>query len=204
MTKPELHVISTGRQSIKELAIISANIHPFVDYIHLREKDKSAQELYDAVILLTKYDIPLSKIVINDRVDVAYSSKCIGVQLAYHSLDASIVKKEFPNLRVGCSVHSTDEALRAESMGADYVTYGHVFPTDSKPNLPPRGIEGLRQVTTSVNIPVIAIGGLTPENTDQVLQAGACGIAVLSGVLLAPNPVETVKQYTYNLSKWEG
>ncbi|WP_310174486.1 thiazole tautomerase TenI [Neobacillus niacini] len=194
----EFHLISNGKIPIEQFAEIVTDIHPYVTAIHLREKGKTARELLDAVELLTKKNIPLSKLILNDRVDVAYVINAAGVQLAYHSLDAAIAKENFPRLRVGSSIHSFEEGLKAIKDRADYVLFGHVFRSNSKPGKSPKGLEELKRVT-HLNIPVIAIGGITPENTHQVLQAGASGIAVMSGVLDAKDPVEAVKSYVNEL-----
>ncbi|MCH6264406.1 thiazole tautomerase TenI [Neobacillus citreus] len=191
-----MHLISNGKMSIHRLAEIAKDIHPFVTALHLREKQKSAKELFQAVELLTNENVPPSKIVINDRVDVAIVAKALGVQLAYHSLDTACVKVHFPQLRVGTSIHSYEEGQNAKEKGADFVLYGHVFPSQSKPGKTPKGLEELTRLS-QLNIPVIAIGGITPENTEEVLQAGASGIAVMSGVLDARDPLLAVKSYIH-------
>ncbi|MGG4267196.1 thiazole tautomerase TenI [Peribacillus simplex] len=201
MNAQELHIISTGKQPIERFAEIAANIQEHVDFFYLREKHMSASELYRAVTLLYDKKIPLSKIIINDRVDVAWAKKVFGVQLAFHSLDAGVVKGSFPEMRIGCSIHSMDEAKAAFRNGADYAIYGHVFETDSKRGLPPKGVGELRAITRNVNIPIIAIGGITPFNCHVVRDAGAQGIAVMSGVLEAENPVRAVKEYSKSLGK---
>ncbi|USK76996.1 thiazole tautomerase TenI [Peribacillus frigoritolerans] len=201
MDAHELHIISTGKQPIEKFVEIASNIQEHVDYFYLREKHRSASELYRAVTLLHDNKIPLSKIIVNDRVDVAWVHKVFGVQLAFHSLDAEIVKEAFPGMNVGCSIHSMDEAKAAFSKGADYAIYGHVFETVSKIGLPPKGVEELHAITRNVNLPLIAIGGITPFNCQAVLDAGARGIAVMSGVLEAENPVEAVKEYAKSLGK---
>ncbi|WP_231510843.1 thiamine phosphate synthase [Bacillus sp. UNC438CL73TsuS30] len=193
----EFHLISNGQMSIEQFAEIATDIHPYITAIHLREKIKTARELFDAVEFLTKKNIPLTKIILNDRVDVAIVTNASGVQLAYHSLEADIVKKNFPQLRVGSSIHSYEDGLKVIDR-ADYVLFGHVFPSHSKPGRCPKGLEELKKVS-QLNIPVIAIGGITPENTYQVLQAGATGIAVISGVLDAKDPVAAVKSYANEL-----
>lgn len=184
---------------VEQLREILIDIHPYVTSIHLREKQKTARELFQAVELLAK-DIPLSKIIINDRVDVAVASRAAGVQLAYHSLDAALVKKAFPQMKIGTSIHSYEEAKQA---GADYLLYGHVFSSTSKPGLPPKGLEELTRLT-QLDIPVIAIGGITVENTRHVLHAGAAGIAVMSGVLEAQDPITAVKAYANALKNGDG
>ncbi|MFL6559904.1 MAG: thiazole tautomerase TenI [Bacillus sp. (in: firmicutes)] len=190
----ELHIISNGRMPIEQLCEIVSEIHPYITAIHLREKQKTAKELFQAVQRLTNENIPLSKIIINDRVDVACVTRARGVQLAFHSLDAALVKENFPQLLLGNSIHSYEEGEQAKENDADYVLYGHVFSSHSKPGKTPKGLEELARLT-QLDIPVIAIGGITPENTGQVLQAGSKGIAVMSGVLDAHDPLAAVKAY---------
>jgi len=78
------------------------------------------------------------------------------------------------------SVHSPEEALQAEAMGAQFLIAGHIFATGSKPDVPPRGLDFLREVCESVRIPVFAIGGITADNAPQCLDAGAAGICKMS------------------------
>jgi thiazole tautomerase (transcriptional regulator TenI) len=105
------------------------------------------------------------------------------------------VRRLFPQLKIGKSVHSVAEANLAKEEGADFLILGHIYPTDSKPGLPCKGVELLRQVMGNVSLPVIAIGGIKPENTKEILLNGAKGIAVMSGVLDAENPVLAAKAY---------
>ncbi|WP_019414375.1 thiazole tautomerase TenI [Paenisporosarcina sp. TG20] len=200
MVRGKLHVISTGTQKPQQLVEIIGQIHPFIDAIHIREKSKTAKEVYEIVMLLINRNIPLSKIIINDRIDVAYALKAQGVQLAYHSLPADVVKKQFESLRVGCSVHSVDDAQLAQQQGADYVILGHIFTTNSKPGLAPKGLELLQVVSHSVTIPVLAIGGIKPANVRDVLDAGAKGIAVMSGIMDAKDPLKAVNEYAQQLT----
>lgn len=92
--------------------------------------------------------------------------------------------------RVGASVHSIDEAVWAQSLGASYVTAGHIFATDCKKGVPPRGIDFLRNVCGAVEIPVYAIGGITPENISEIQGTGAAGACVMSGFMRCKNPEE--------------
>ena len=84
---------------------------------------------------------------------------------------------------VGTSVHSVSEAVRAEKLGASYITAGHIFATDCKKGVPPRGTDFLSEVCTSVKIPVYAIGGITEDNIKSVLEAGAEGVCIMSGLM---------------------
>ncbi|OQP03253.1 thiazole tautomerase TenI [Geobacillus sp. 44B] len=196
MTK-QLHLISTGKQSAEQFASICARIHPYIDAIHVREKRKTAREVSAFVAALIESGVPPQKIIVNDRVDVAAVFGVKGVQLAHHSLSVCQVKPHFPALAVGCSVHSLGEAKEAEKSGADFCIYGHIFPTASKPGMRPRGVESLRIVAGGVHIPVIAIGGIHAGNAAQVLQAGADGIAVMSAVFLARDPVAEAKKLAH-------
>ncbi|KIL41311.1 transcriptional regulator [Gordoniibacillus kamchatkensis] len=195
MDTKELHVISTGRQPFADLAAAMRDIHRFVSCFHLREKTKTAAELMAAIELLQAAGMPAERIVVNDRADVAAAAGASGVHLAYHSLSVSAVKRLFPQLRVGKSVHSEEEAVQAEAEGADYVMYGHIFPTSSKPGLPARGIEALRLLAARVRIPVVAIGGIKPPDAGAVLNAGAAGVAVMSGILEADDPGRAAAAY---------
>ncbi|MBM7585739.1 thiazole tautomerase (transcriptional regulator TenI) [Bacillus pakistanensis] len=199
----QLHVISTGQQSKEEFGRIASTIHEYVDGFHLREKKWTAKELVAAIQSLSEQGVPLEKIIVNDRGDVAHSMKTGGVQLAHHSMDASLVKKAFPALQIGCSVHSLAEAMGAEKKGANRLLYGHIFSTASKPGVPPRGLRELGEIVQNVTIPVFAIGGITPGNVEEVLATGVEGIAVLSGILKANDPLEAVLEYRKKM-KGEG
>ncbi|WP_096189795.1 thiazole tautomerase TenI [Evansella halocellulosilytica] len=197
----DIHVISNGKLSLAKFAHIASQINDYVDYFHLREKHRPAAEIVEGVIQLLDEGIPPHKIIVNDRVDVAVAVNATGVQLAYNSLSVEAVKKAFPNLYVGKSIHSVSEAQEAASAGADYVLYGHVFRTASKAGLSARGITSLKEVVKSINIPVIAIGGIKPENVQQVVEAGVKGIAVMSGVLEAANPLSAIESYVMEGAK---
>jgi thiamine-phosphate diphosphorylase len=96
---------------------------------------------------------------------------------------------------LGRSVHSVDAAQRAEAEGCRYLLVGTMFPTASHPDQPPAGIPLLRAVREAVSIPLIAIGGITPERVAECVQAGAQGVAVLSGIADAPDPADAATRY---------
>jgi thiamine-phosphate pyrophosphorylase len=89
---------------------------------------------------------------------------------------------------VGVSVHGLEEARAAVEAGADYVTFGHVHPTTSKPDSPPAGIKRLAEVVEGVEAPVLAVGGIEAANIGEVLATGAAGAAVISTILAAEDP----------------
>lgn len=125
---------------IEHFREIIIDIHPYVTAIHLQEKQKTSKELFQMVQLLNSANIPLSKVIINDRLDVALATRVGGVQLAFHSLEPAIVKESFPQFRIGCPIHSYVKGVAAKANGADYVIYGHIFPSQSKPDVAPKGV----------------------------------------------------------------
>jgi thiamine-phosphate pyrophosphorylase len=97
---------------------------------------------------------------------------------------------------VGASVHSLEEAIEAETEGADWLIFGPVYDTPSKRAYgSPQGLTALARVAKTVTIPVIAIGGITPERVREVREAGAQGVAVISAVLSAPSPGDAVRRF---------
>ncbi|WLD93893.1 thiazole tautomerase TenI [Alkalihalobacillus sp. AL-G] len=191
----ELHAISTGKQSVEEFVEIASGIHPYIDAIHIREKQRTAKEIIAIIEKLMSRQVPLQKIIVNDRVDVAFATGTRGVQLAHHSIDVGTVRRTFPGLAIGCSIHSPGELEKAEQDGADYLIFGHIFTTESKPGLAPRGLTNLQTIAQASKLPVIAIGGIHPDNVEQVLDAGASGIAVMSGIFEASDPLKAAYDY---------
>ncbi len=187
--------MSNGKWALPDFVSMISPLHPHVSHVHIREKRRSAREIYDGVKGLKQGGVPGEKIIVNDRVDVAESLGVRGVQLAYHSLDVAEVRKHFPRLRIGKSVHSREEAKQAEEAGADYIVFGHVFSSTSKPDLPPKGLKALQDLVDDIALPVIAIGGITPDKVSSVRETGAAGIAVMSGVLEAENPRKALLEY---------
>ncbi|BCB35785.1 transcriptional regulator TenI [Bacillus cereus] len=200
--KNELHVISNGNMSFEELVNVAMQIESEIDYLHIREREKSTKELYEGVESLLKKSFPASKLVINDRIDIAILLNIPRVQLGYRSTDVRSVKEKFSYLHVGYSVHSLEEAVEAFKSGADSLVYGHVFPTECKKGVPARGLEEISDIARSLSIPIIAIGGITPENTKDILASEVSGIAVMSGIVSSSNPYSKAKSYKESIRKW--
>lgn len=191
----ELHAISSGKESVASFVQKAKDIYDFVDFIHLRERSWTVKQYYEAIDCLKRIDKQLHKVIINDRVDVAYTKDLSTVHLPSHGIGADNMKRYFPNLRFGVSVHSLEEAKKVEQQGASYLFYGHIYPTPSKPNLAPRGIKKLQEVVEAVSIPVIAIGGIQTTHLSELRKTGVTGIAVLSGIFSHPSPKEGAEQY---------
>jgi thiamine-phosphate pyrophosphorylase len=154
---------------------VLAAIRDGVDMIQIREKDLEAGALFDLVCRVRDAAAGTpTKVLVNDRLDVAIAANVDGVHLPSDGLPAARVR---PFVRLlGCSTHSLEEAMQAERDGADYVVFGPVFETPGKV---PVGIDALRRVTAVVRIPVLAIGGINRERISQILDAGAVGFAAI-------------------------
>ena len=122
-------------------------------------------------------------LIVNDHVDLALAAGADGVHVGQHDLPVAIVRKQVrAEFIVGCSTNSADEARLAERDGADYVAVGSVFPTGSKTNTREASPATVRQVSEAISVPVVAIGGITLQNVDEVIGAGARSAAAMSAV----------------------
>jgi thiamine-phosphate pyrophosphorylase len=170
------------------LAMIRRAIEAGIDWIQIREKDLSGREL----IHLVRESVAAAsgtrtRIIVNDRLDVAIAAHASGVHLGEDSLPVRDVAAwreshatEGVNFFVGASCHSLEQAKSAERDGADHVIFGPVFETPSKVNFgPPQGIGRLHEICGEIKIPVLAIGGVNASNAFECLRAGAAGIAAI-------------------------
>ncbi len=203
VTHPHLQLIVEASLLLtsRGLARVIATMHAGVDSIQIRERGATAcQILRAAERLLVPASETATAIIINDRADVALALRStvpaapngsrvpVGVHLGGHSLPVTVIRHRSLSL-AGVSVHSFDEARSAARDGADYITFGHVFPSSSHPDLPPQGLNLLADVVAAVEIPVLAIGGIDVTNVSDVIATGCAGIAVISAILDAPDPV---------------
>ncbi|GAA4702170.1 thiamine phosphate synthase [Brevibacillus fulvus] len=196
MRKPSLHMVSSGTQSLPVLLeVVKAAYQGGIDYVHIREKQRTAAELADWVEQIAAV-FPRERIIVNDRVDVAAACHCGGAHLAYHSLPPQAARRVLPPEQwIGRSVHSWAEAVQVAQQEVDYLFYGHIYDSRSKPDLAPRGTAELAQIAGALSLPVIAIGGIRPENVAEVMATGCAGIAVLSGITSADNPEKAASAY---------
>jgi thiamine-phosphate diphosphorylase len=177
----ELHVISHSAQQFDDLSFRWKQAAPWVDYFHLRQKEKTPDEVLQlGRQILKKNVIPSSSFIINQHIEVALKLNCVGVHLP-EAVTINQVQKS--GLRWGRSVHSIESAKWAEQVGADYVMFGHIFSSASKPGQIPRGLSQLTQIVQAVKIPVIAVGGIHAENVADVAKTGCAGIAIISALL---------------------
>lgn len=152
-----------------------------VDLIQVREKTLPIAELTDLVrqAVVAASLNPETRIVVNDRLDLALALNASGVHLSRQSVPAQFVRPRVPSdFLIGVSCHSLEQAIDAEQAGADYIVLGPVFETPSKLQYgPPLGLSKLTEVTCRLEIPVLALGGVTVRNAASCLDCGAAGIA---------------------------
>ena len=170
--------------------------------VHLRARYLTAAQLY--AIALALGDAQESTgcwLVVNERLDVALAAKTHAAQLTTRSLtvaDARVVAGDLP---LGASIHSAQEALEAERDGADWIVAGHVYPTESHTGAAGRGVELVAEVTAKTTLPCIAIGGVRPANIGTLRDAGAWGVAAITGIWGAASAEAAATDY---LSHYDG
>ena len=130
-------------------------------------------------------------LVINERIDVAAALPADGAQLGEDAIPVPAARRILgSDMLIGRSVHSVEGANQALQDGADFLVVGTMFPSRSHPGEEPAGPQLVRQVMERCSLPAIGIGGITSENCSQVIDAGAMGVAVITGILAAPDPAE--------------
>lgn len=120
---------------------------------------------------------------INTYIEAAKRISCDAVQLSFDAFCRYRFGDGVLDCKIGVSIHSVEEAVKAEALEADYLIAGHIFPTACKEGVPPRGLAFLREVVNAVGLPVYAIGGITEENAHKVYEAGAKGICMMSAMM---------------------
>lgn len=151
------------------------------DRILLREKDLSGAEYEALAGEVLKVLVPFqTECVLHTYEAVALRLGCRALHLPFASLMEMPEERRRCFERLGASVHSVEEAIAAEGAGADYLIAGHVFATDCKKGLAPRGIPFLQSVCHAVAVPVYAIGGITENNAEECIRAGAAGVCRMS------------------------
>jgi thiamine-phosphate pyrophosphorylase len=202
--------------------IAAARLYGFVDTAYLAGRDpgKLAEAMIDGgadvIQVRAKREIHAQRVelglavmrvagkrgipvIINDDIEAAFEAGADGVHLGQEDW-AAVSRERLAGMRiVGISTHSLQQALHAERDGADYIGVGPVFATGTKPGVKPVGVELVRQVAGRVHIPFFAIGGITLANLDQVLAAGATRIAVVSGILCAPDVTAAAAEFKSRL-----
>jgi len=193
LSKPpnfSVYVISDGKLSRgrAHLEVLSEAIRGGATCIQLREKDLSARELYTLAVDLR--DFTLRKgitFIVNDRLDVALAVEADGVHLGQDDLPAAAARLIIPpGMLLGVTVRNEQQALQAQADGASYLGAGAVFATSTKTDTgKPMGLQNLAKICSSVQVPVVGIGGINAARAGSVIGTGAAGVAVVSSVISA-------------------
>ncbi len=167
-----------------------------VTFVQLREKkldqEHFLEEAKEIKELCRKYKIPF---VINDNVEIALAMDADGVHVGQNDMEAGDVRAKLgPDKIIGVSAQTVEQALLAETRGADYLGVGAVFHTGSKADAAEVSHETLKEICRAVKIPVIAIGGINRENVSELAGSGICGIAVISAIFAASDIEEAAKE----------
>ena len=169
--------------------VVRESLDGGVTFLQLREKDLDDERFFEEAVELqamaTEYGVPF---VINDNVDIAMRMDADGVHVGQNDMEAGDVRALIgPNKILGVSAQTVEQAVRAQERGADYLGVGAVFPTGSKDDAVEVAHETLKAICEAVSIPVVAIGGITRENTPLLKGSGICGIAVISAIYAQKN-----------------
>ncbi len=151
--------------------------------VEVGEKIRKLTDEYDALFI------------VNDRVDVALATGADGVHLGREDMPVEVAREIVGDMIIGASASTVEEAIGAEKMGADYIGAGSVFPTKTKENARYIGLDGLSKIVKSVNVPVVAIGGITIENLHRVLDRGVQGVAIVSAIMGAENIERAAREF---------
>jgi thiamine-phosphate pyrophosphorylase len=191
---PILYAITSGatnsqtsrddEEFVSVLHLAKTAVSRKIPLLQIREKNLPTRMLYELVSLVAEITRGSStRVLVNDRFDVARAAGANGVHLTSVSLPTRVVREVCgPDFLIGVSTHSLDDARRARDEGADFVVFGPVFETESKRSFgPPQGLEKLQHVTSELgDFPVLAVGGVTLDNAETCYAAGASGFAGIS------------------------
>ena len=175
-----------------------------VNAVQLREKNLSTRDFLDRAFQLKKilsaYHVPL---IINDRIDVALAADADGIHIGQSDMPYEYFTKIIPGRMIrGLSVETPEQAAEAEKYDLDYLSVSPVFLTSTKTELEKEwGIEGLRELAATTKHKLVAIGGINKSNAEEIIKAGAKGIAVVSAICSAPDPKVAAGELRYIIDK---
>ncbi len=176
-----------------------------VKIVQLRDKTASTRSLFESASTLKNLcQKHSSYFIVNDRIDVALAVKADGIHLGQSDMPVNIARSLMGKKSIiGVSVRTVEEAKRAFEQGADYLAANLVFPTETKKDIKePLGLEMVSILSKASSLPMIAIGGINPENTSLVINAGCTGIAVVTAIMNADSPASEVKKFIKALTNY--
>lgn len=187
-----LYLVTDKRNKTDDefLKIIEEAIKGGTTVVQIREKEGETLDFYNLALkvkeMTSKYNVPL---IVNDRIDVALAIKSEGVHIGQTDMPADVARSLIGDeMILGVSASTVKEARKAEKDGADYIGTGAVFPTATKDDAPSITKDDLKEVTGSINIPTVAIGGITLENASELAGTGISGISVVSAIMNSEDP----------------
>ncbi len=186
--------LSNGRT---DLEVLDAVIRGGARMIQLREKDLSKRDLYHLALKFREITTRAQVLfMINDHLDIALAVDADGVHLGQEDLPVAAARRLAPDLVLGASTHSLQEALQARQDGADYVNIGPIFPTKTKAGVENvLGPEAIAAISPHLDIPFTVMGGINDSNIDQVLKNGARRVAMVSAITQAPDIAAAVEAF---------
>jgi thiamine-phosphate pyrophosphorylase len=166
-------------------AILEQLIDGGIDSVQLRGKNRSLDELSALAEKLLRLTMPAKiPLIANDHAEIAQRVEVQGVHVGQDDASIQIVRAQITRpILVGKSTHSIEQAVAAEQEGANYIGFGPIFSTPTKPDYSPIGLDQIREVHERVSIPIFCIGGIKSENLAQVIAAGAKRVVIVSGLL---------------------
>lgn len=197
-----LHVILDTANEARTLKLARLAEEEGAAAVQLRDKVASDEELVEMGKHL-RHILKTTAFIVNDRVDVALKVDADGVHLGQGDMPIAQARELLgPNAIIGVSTGDVEQALEAERSGADYLGFGHMFPTRSKEKASlPRTTKELASVVVAVSIPVIAIGGISQQNLSDILVPCLGGIAVISAISESHDPRATIRNFVRTLEE---
>jgi len=195
--------LSQGRSNLQ---VLEAVIQGGSNIIQLREKDYPKKDLYN---LALKFKEITSRagvlLIINDHVDIALGVEADGVHLGQEDLPVQVARKLAPELLIGASTHSLEQALQAEKDGADYINIGPIFSTETKEGVGRSlGPEAISEISPQIKIPFTVMGGINEDNIEQVLAKGARRVAMVTAITKAADIAAKVKSLKEKIRQFSG
>ncbi|GAB3350254.1 thiamine phosphate synthase [Modestobacter lapidis] len=186
-----LHVLTDARGGQRALEAVAAAVAAGAPVVQVRAKECTDRELYDFAAAVVAICLPARvTCLVNDRVDVALAVGAAGTHLGATDLPVAAARRVAgPDHLIGGTAREPERARQLVAEGADYLGVGPAWPTTTKTGLPAAlGPAGLRAVAEAVDVPVVAIGGVTAERVPELLAAGAAGVAVVGAIAAAADP----------------
>ena len=192
---------SQGRSNLE---VLEAVIQGGARIIQLREKEYPKKDLYHLALKFREMTAKAGVLlIINDHVDIALGVEADGVHLGQEDLPLTVARQLAPELLIGASTHSLEQALQAEKDGADYINIGPIFITKTKEGVESSlGPEAIARISPHVEVPFTVMGGINEANIDQVLAQGARRVAMVTAITKAPDIAAKVKSLKEKIMKF--